>query len=215
MLKVLIQTPMAVLLAGLLALPFPTLAQNTAQGTVQPEPQAAGSGSSVSVEGVSFEREIQLGGSTLKLNGAGVRTRIVFKVYAAALYMPVPSTTSTDVYMSKGPKRLKVSFLREIDSTTLGKTMSQVMSDNLPREQFGKCIPGIVKLGELFADKKKMTAGEMFTVDEMPGKGTVISINGKLAAEISEPEFFTCLMHNYFGDRPADAKLKTALLGGK
>lgn len=85
MLKVLIQKPMAVLLAGLLALPLPTLAQNTVQGTVQPEPQAAGAGSSVSVESVSFEREIQLGGSTLKLNGAGVRTRFVFKVYAAAL----------------------------------------------------------------------------------------------------------------------------------
>jgi len=54
----------------------------------------------------------------------------------------------------------------------------------------------------------------MFTIDEIPGKGTVISINSKVAAEIPEPEFFTCLMHNYFGDRPADAKLKTALLGG-
>ncbi len=205
----------ALLLAGALLSPLSTLAQNTAQGTVQAAPQAAAAGPSVTVEGVPFEREIQLGGSTLKLNGAGVRTRFVFKVYAAALYMPVPSATSTDVYVSKGPKRLKVSFLREIDSTTLGKTMSQVMSDNLPREQFGKCIPGIVKLGELFAEKKKMTAGEMFTVDELPGKGTVISINGKLAAEISEPEFFTCLMHNYFGDRPADANLKTALLGGK
>jgi hypothetical protein len=208
------QKPRALLLAGVLVLPLAALAQNTTQGTVQAAPQAAGAGPSVTVEGVPFEREIQLAGTTLKLNGAGIRTRFVFKVYAAALYLQVPSVTSTDVYMSKGPKRLKVSFLREIDSTTLGKTMSQVMSDNLPREQFGKCIPGIVKLGELFAEKKKMTAGEMFTIDEISGKGTVISINGKVATEITEPEFFTCLMHNYFGDRPADTKLKTALLGG-
>ena len=46
------------------------------------------------------------------------------------------------------------------------------------------------------------------------GVEAVVIINGKVATEISEPEFFTCLMHNYFGDRPADTKLKTALLGG-
>ena len=176
--------------------------------------QTAAPTSGVTVEGVVFEKEAQVAGTALKLNGAGVRTKFVFKVYAAGLYLAAPARTPAEVYAAKGPKRLKVSFVRETDATTLGKTMSQVMSDNLPREQFGKCIPGLIKLGELFADKKKMGVGEMFTVDEIPAKATVISINNKVAAEISEPEFFACLMYNYFGERPADAKLKLALLGG-
>lgn len=187
-------------------------AQNAVQGTVQAA--ASSPGTSVTVEGIVFEREAQVAGASLKLNGAGLRTKFVFKVYAAGLYLAAPAKTPAEIYAAKGPKRLKVSFVRETDATTLGKTMSQVMSDNLPREQFGKCIPGLIKLGELFAEKKKMGIGEMFTVDELPGKATLISINNKLAAEISEPEFFNCLMYNYFGDRPADAKLKVALLGG-
>ncbi|MDR7307311.1 chalcone isomerase family protein [Rhodoferax saidenbachensis] len=190
---------------SLFVLPVSGRAQNAAQGSGL---------ATVTVEGVAFEKEIQLAGTTLKLNGAGIRTKFVFKIYAAGLYLQGPVSTSADVYAAKGPKRLKVSFVRETDATTLGKTMSQVMSDNLPREQFGKCIPGIAKLGELFAEKKKMAVGESFTVDDIPGKGTVVSINNKVAAEIGEPEFFNCLMYNYFGDRPADAKLKAGLLGG-
>ncbi|MDT7513651.1 chalcone isomerase family protein [Rhodoferax mekongensis] len=176
--------------------------------------QATAAHGGVTVDGVVFDKEVQVAGSTLRLNGAGLRTKFVFKVYAAGLYLATPARTPADIYAAKGPKRLKVSFVRETDATTLGKTMSQVMSDNLPREQFGKCIPGLVKLGELFSEKKKMGVGEMFTVDEIQAKATVISINNKVVAEISEPEFFACLMYNYFGERPADANLKAALLGG-
>nr|WP_315464864.1 chalcone isomerase family protein [uncultured Rhodoferax sp.] len=198
------------LLASMLLVPS-VHAQTAVQGGVQ-SPVFVSTGN-VTVEGIGFDTEARVGGVTLKLNGAGLRTKFMFKVYAAGLYLAAPARTPAEVLAAKGPKRLRVSFVRETDATTLGKTMSQVMSDNLPREQFGKCIPGLIKLGELFAEKKKMGVGEMFTVDEIPGKATVISINHKLAAEISEPEFFTCLMYNYFGERPADAKLKAALLG--
>ena len=90
----------------------------------------------------------------------------------------------------------------------------QVMSDNLPKEGMARCVPGLVKLGEVFSNKKKMAVGEFYTIDENPGTGVVISINGKPVANIAEPEFFTCLMHNYFGEKPADSSLKTGLLGG-
>ncbi len=163
--------------------------------------------------GIAFDSDMVLAGKRLHLNGAGVRTKFLFKVYAAGLYLPVTARTPASLFAAPGPKRLKVAFLRELDSTSFGKTISQVMSDNLPRDKFGKCIPGILKLGEIFASKKKMLVGEGYTLDEVPGLGTVVSINGQLVAEISEPEFFNCLMYNYFGDKPADAELKAALLG--
>jgi hypothetical protein len=210
----------ALAVASALALSFApsaSRAQANAQGsTVGPSTTAAAASTpgAVTVEGIAYEREIAVGGSTLKLNGAGIRSKFVFKVYTAGLYLPTPVKTSTDVYASKGAKRLKVVFLRETDASTLGKAMSDTMSENLPREQFGKCIPGLIKLGEVFANKRKMVVGEGFTLDEVPGAGTVLTINGQQATTIAEPEFFTCLMYNYFGDKPADPKLKLALLGG-
>jgi hypothetical protein len=178
--------------------------------------QAQTSGSdAVKVDTIAFEKKIQLEGTPLALNGAGLRTRFFVKVYAAALYLPTPAKTPKEIYDMKGHKRLHAVMLRDLDSDGFGKTMSQVMGDNLPKERFAKCVAGVLKLGEVFAAKKKMTVGEYYTVDDMPGKGTVISINGKVVSTIAEPEFFSCLMHNYFGEKPADSGLKTALLGQK
>lgn len=199
--------PAAALALALAHVPSAALAQTS-------NTTAAGAANAITVEGVAYDRETTVGSNTLKLNGAGIRTKFVFKVYAAGLYLPTPVKASTDVYASKGPKRLKVVFLRETDASSLGKAMSDTMSDNLPREQFGKCIPGLIKLGEVFANKRKMVSGEGFTLDEVPGTGTVLTINNQPAATIGESEFFTCLMYNYFGDKPADPRLKTALLGG-
>ena len=40
------------------------------------------------VAGVTFEDKARLGGTELTLNGAGVRTKVFFKVYAIGLYLP-------------------------------------------------------------------------------------------------------------------------------
>ncbi len=65
----------------------------------------------------------------------------------------------------------------------------QVMSDKLPNEGMSRCVTGLVKLGQVFSNQKTMAAGAFYTLDEIPGTGVVISINGKPAAEIAEPEF--------------------------
>jgi hypothetical protein len=88
------------------------------------------------------------------------------------------------------------------------------MEKNATREDFVKAIPGTIKMGEIFAAKKKLASGESFQVDWVPGQGTVILINGKPAAEpIKEPEFYSALMKIWLGKDPADANLKDALLG--
>ena len=59
-----------------------------------------------------------------------------------------------------------------------------------------------------------MKAGESFSVDWLPGTGTVILVNGKATGEpIKEPEFFSSLMKIWLGKSPADYLLKDALLG--
>ncbi len=181
--------------------PTPATAASAARGTV--------------IAGVNFEPVQNVGGSTLQINGAGIRSKAFFKIYAAALYLDQRATTPQAVFAAKGNKRLKAVFLREVDSAGFGKSTSEVMGDNLPRDRMGRCIPGIMRLGEIFAAKKKMAVGENYTIDEIVGRGTIISINDKQVAEISEPEFFDCLMHNYFGPKPADSSLKDALLGQK
>jgi len=166
------------------------------------------------VSGVKFNHGVSLGGSALQLNGAGTRYKTVIKVYAAALYLQAKADTPEAVLAAPGPKRMQVVMLRDIDANELGKLFTRGMEDNSTREEFGRTIAGTLRLADMFAARKKLLTGEQFTVDYLPGRGTVIGINGQPQGEpVKEPEFFNALMRIWLGKSPADALLKNALLG--
>jgi Chalcone isomerase-like len=173
-------------------------------------PAAAG----VEVAGVRYAPTASVGNATLQLNGAGVRYKAVFKVYAAGLYLGAKAATPEAVFAAPGNKRLHVVMLRDIDGNELGKLFTDGMQKNATREEFGKSIPGTLKLAEMFATRKKLVAGDTFSVDYIPGTGTVILLNGKVATEpITEPVFFVAMMKIWLGTNPPDWQLKDALLG--
>jgi hypothetical protein len=166
------------------------------------------------VAGVKYEQSTQIGGAKLLLNGAGVRYKAIFKVYTAGLYLGGKAATPEAVLAAPGPKRMHIVMLRDIDANELGKLFTRGMQDNAPKEEFSKSIAGTLRMADLFSAKKKLTAGESFSVDYVPGQGTTVLINGKASIEpIKEPEFFSALIKIWLGHSPADAQLKEALLG--
>jgi len=184
------------LLSAMLALPLASPAQTT------------------DVAGVKFANSLQVGNTRLQLNGAGIRYKVVFKVYAAGLYLADKATTPEAVLAATGPRHLQIVMLREIDANELGKLFTRGMEQNAAREEFSKSIAGIMRMSEIFSAHKKLTPGESFAVEWVPGTGTVILVNGKPEGQpIKEPEFYTALMKIWFGKSPADAQLKEALLG--
>ncbi|MEP6874483.1 MAG: chalcone isomerase family protein [Burkholderiales bacterium] len=166
------------------------------------------------VAGVKFANTLQVGNTKLQLNGAGVRYKVVFKVYAAALYLTDKATTPEAVLAASGPRHLQIVMLREIDANELGKLFTKGMEENAPREEFSKSIPGILRMSDIFSSRKKLVAGDSFAIEWVPGNGTVILVNGKPeGAPIKEPEFYSALMKIWLGKSPADRQLKDALLG--
>jgi hypothetical protein len=176
--------------------------------------QAQAQAQAIEVAGVKFPPTVQVAGSTLGLNGAGIRYRFVVKVYAAGLYLGTKAATPEAVLATAGPRRLHVVMLRDIDANELGRLFTRGMQDNAPREEFSKSIPGTIRMSDIFSAKKRLVAGESFSVDWVPGNGTTVLVNGKAQGEpIKEPEFFTALLRIWLGPNPADAQLKDALLG--
>ncbi len=168
------------------------------------------------VAGVKYESGLEVANTPLVLNGAGVRYKAIFKVYTAGLYMTKKAATTEAVLATPGPKRIHIVMLREINASELGKLFTRGMEDNAPRDEFSKSISGTLKMSELFFQRKKLNAGDSFSVDWTPGFGTVIMINGKPSTEpIKEPEFFSALVKIWLGKSPADSLLKDALLGNK
>ncbi len=166
------------------------------------------------VAGIKYAPSLQLAGSNLQLNGAGIRYKFVFKVYTAGLYLTSKASTPEAVLAAPGPKRLHVVMLREIDGNELGRLFTRGMQDNAPKEEFSKFIPGMLRMADVFSTRRKLNVGDSFSVDYVPGTGTQVLINGKPAGEvIKEPEFFTALMRIWLGPNPADRLLKDTLLG--
>lgn len=194
-------SPRATLLAwtlSLLCLAFPATAQET------------------DVSGVKHPATVSVQGAPLQLNGAGTRFKAVFKVYTAGLYLGQKADTPEAVLASSGPKRLHITMLREIDANELGKLFTRGVEDNTPRGEYARLVPGLIRMGEVFSVHKRLLPGDTFTIDWLPGEGTVIAVKGQAQGQpFKEPEFFQALMRIWLGKNPADHQLKDALLGKK
>ncbi|WP_298437475.1 chalcone isomerase family protein [Ottowia sp.] len=167
------------------------------------------------VAGVQFPDKVTVAGHPLVLNGAGVRYKAVFKVYVAGLYVPVKSSSVNDLISTDKPRRFTFTMLRDIESDEFGKMFSRGIEDNMTnRAEFSKLVPGILRMSQLFSERKVLRAGDECQLDWIPGTGTVLTIQGqKAGAPFPEPAFFQALMRIWLGNKPADWQLKDALLG--
>lgn len=170
--------------------------------------------SQATVSGVKYEDTTTLGGSKLQLNGAGIRYKGPFKVYTAALYVPKKSAAPEDLLAQPGAKRIHVTMLRDIDASEMGKMFTRGIEDNMEKAAMAKLIPGIMRMSQIFSDHKRLMTGETFSLDWVPGVGTVVTLRGVPQGDaFKEPEFFNAMLRIWIGPVPADWKLKESLLG--
>ena len=107
-----------------------------------------------------------------------------------------------------------MTFLREINSADFGKLLTRGIEDNVSRSEVSKIVVGMIKMGEIFAANKNFLPGDVCVLEWDPVKGLSIWAKGKLQAEpFKDPAFFRALMSIWFGQTPADWKLKDQLLG--
>lgn len=165
------------------------------------------------VAGIKFAETSEVAGQSLLLNGVGVRYRAIFKVYVAGLYLPKKSHDDKEVLAMPGAKRLHVVMLRDVEGDVLGKLLMQGIRDNNSQAETQKHLDGIRKLGQLFAERKKLMAGENFTIDFDPKLGPVIKLNGKAIGQpLNEPDFNALFLRVWLGDHPSDPFLKKGML---
>lgn len=165
------------------------------------------------VQGIRYEESIDLAGSRLQLNGAGTRYKAVFKVYTAGLYLSRKARTEAEVQLVPGPKRLTLTFVREIGSEELGRLFIKGIKSNTPNEEYTRIVGSVMRMSQVFYEARKMKIGETINMDWVPGKGTLISIRDVPVGDpFPEPEFYAALLRIWIGKDPADWQLKDALL---
>lgn len=174
---------------------------------------AASAVQAAEVVGVRIDDAVRVGTGELALNGAGVRSKLFFKVYVGALYVADKATTPAAVYDSPQPRRLLLRMLRELDSASLRDALDEGLQSNLDAVELAAIKPQAAQLAAIMDSIGKAREGDTIALD-FSAAGVAVSFNGEARGMVAGEEFGKVLLRVWLGDRPADAALKKALLGG-
>ena len=166
------------------------------------------------VAGVKLADRVTVGSTELVLNGAGLRKRFVFEVYAMGLYLTQKSSSDGAVLKQAGPKRIALHMLRDVPADQFSDALADGIRENHSEAEAKALLPRLAELVAIMAQVKEAKKGMLITLD-WGGAGTRVSIDGKATGKpISGEDFYRALLRIWLGERPVQEDLKKALLGG-
>jgi hypothetical protein len=166
------------------------------------------------VAGVKLEDKDRLLSAELSLNGAGLRKRAFFQVYAIGLYLPEKKTVSAEVLAATGPKRVAMHMLRDVEADQFAGALADGIKDNHNDAETKALEPRVKQLATVMLEMKEAKKGMRITLDWLPAAGTQVTVDGKpLGAPIPGEDFYRALLKIWLGEKPVQDDLKKALLG--
>lgn len=150
-------------------------------------------------------------GVELKLNGAGIRKKLFFKIYIAELYLENQQQEAKGVFADEGARRIVMHFLYDkVGKDKLVEGWKEGFSSNVDPESQKVLQPRIDVFNAMFDED--MVKGELIVFDYLPGKGTSVTIKGKDRGIIEGKDFNDALLAIWLGKKPVSSDLREELL---
>ena len=168
------------------------------------------------VGGVKLEDRLRLSptGPELVLNGTGIRTRAIFKVYVGGLYLTEKKGTAADAIGLAGPKRVSMTMLRDLTAQQLSEALADGIRSNssaAEQEALKARTDELLAIMNALGEAKK---GDAILLDFLPDSGTRVVVNGQPRGKpIAGDDFYRALLRIWLGDKPVDGDLKRGMLG--
>lgn len=168
------------------------------------------------VRGVKFTDTLQAAQQSLKLNGAGVRVKIIIDLYAAGLYVAKTDPNATAVIGQPGAKVMKIVLLRDLTGEDFADATVKGFKANNSEADVAKFQDKLEEIKALMLDFGPVKKGTVIQIDFVPGEGTHVLLDGKRRGpEVTGDDFQQAVLRIWLGPKPVDADLKQSLLGGK
>jgi len=164
------------------------------------------------VGGVKLDDKISLGGKELVLNGAGIRTKLMFKVYVASLYLPAKAGDLAGV-LAANPRRVQLNLLRDLSADDLAGALADGIKDTSSAEQAAAVKAQTEQMLSIMKSVGQAKTGDVVTMDFVGGE-TRIAFNGQAKGAIAGDAFNAALMRIWLADKPVQPDLRKAMLGG-
>jgi long-chain acyl-CoA synthetase len=173
---------------------------------------SAGVALAAEVGGVKLGDKATVGGQELVLNGAGIRTKLMFKVYVGSLYVPAKASSAAAVY-AKAPRRVQLDMLRDVSADQMLEALVDGIKDGNPPADVAAVKPQSDQLASILKGIGQLKEGNVLTFDFVDG-ATRVGLNGADKGSIAGEAFNKALLNAWLGDKPVQADLKKAMLGG-
>jgi len=153
---------------------------------------------------------LESGGAKLVLNGSGVRSKYLMKMYVAGLYLTKPSKDAKAIVAADEPMAIRLEI-------TSGMVTQEKLLESL-NEGFEKSTGGKQQpiRKEIDAFRAALTGeinkDDVLDLVYLPGRGVNVTQNGKQLGLIPRLEFKQALFGVWLSDNPADATVKRGLL---
>jgi hypothetical protein len=174
---------------------------------------ALGTGGAAAKEclGVNFPEQTQADGSTLTLNGLGVRKATLLKinVYVAALYVATPSSDPNAILASKTPIKLILHFVRDVDAADI----SNGFDEGFAKSAKGQLPALQQRIATLEGWMPDLRTGQQMTFTSRPGVGVQVNVSGTEKGTVSGDDFAKAFLSIWLGN-PPNPEIKAGLLGG-
>ncbi len=162
-----------------------------------------------SLAGVTLPDTAQVGGKALVLNGLGLRTKLMVKVYVAGLYLQQKSSDPDAIIKADAPKQIVMRFLHGASKNQMVDAFDESFDGNAPDAK--KTMKA--DIDRLLGALEPVKSGDEMVFTYLPGTGTTLAINGKDKLTIAGPAFAPVLLSVWLGPKPPNADLKKGLLG--
>lgn len=161
---------------------------------------------------VSFPDQVAVDGTTLSLNGLGLRqaTALKVNVYIATLYVGQTSKDANAILGASAPKQMILHFVRGVSRSDLTKAWDEGFEANA-KEQLPALKERVEKFKSMMTDIK---SGERMSFTFKPGSGVVVDVGGAAKGAVEGDDFAKALLSIWLGAHPPNANLKAGLLGG-
>jgi hypothetical protein len=167
----------------------------------------------VELAGVKLDDSVRVANQDLRLNGAGIRSKLIFKVYVLGLYLPEKKTSTAEVLAATGARRVSIVMLREVASDEFAKAFSTGIEQNTDAAERATLAPSMAKFNAMFASVAQLKEGDSLQVDWIPATGMTVQLNGKRILEpLADAAFYNAVLRIWLGNKPVDDKLKRQLL---
>ena len=167
-----------------------------------------GSAKAVEFEGVMLPNSLTAGGKNLRLNGMGLRTRAVFKIYVGGLYLESNSKDPAKILLADAGKLVQIHFLRDLTRDQLVDDFQHAFERNA-RDKTGQ-RDAFDRMLTLVPDVWK---GDTLTFLYLPGKGTTLQVGDRELGVFEGKGFASAVFAMWLGPYPTSRDLQTGMLG--